>query len=400
MKKFLFGLLLMTVTLTAGAQINPKPGFIITNAGDTVRGILDFRTNDILAKRCDFWANEGAESKTYKPGEIEGFRFDDNGKYFVTRRLNVYGDQELYFAEYMVQGKMNLYCVADKYAEYFFFEREDGEMALFTNRALISSSTLQEENEHLQEKKEQYGKVKYLLKDSWNAVQHMNEADMTRKKLVNVVRDYHNDVCTDGSDCVVYEYKAESDKVKTHFKAFAGFAYYSHERTLNQNLGAHENYSGCAFEIGLGAEMDIERMMKGGSMEIGIAYSPKTSFEHDVLVRGGHEPSQTAYEKGRVTATIGVAKRFGNEKKILPLVRGGGFYVFHFGNHETRYYQSNKIVDLTWDNTAHFGAYLGVGVEMAVGKHRAQLHADCYKSFESSDRGNMMRWGLTAEFAL
>ena len=59
------------------AQVNPKPGFIITN---------------------------------------------------VTRRLNVTGEPELYFAEFMVQGKMNLYCVARDSKEYFFFEREDGEM--------------------------------------------------------------------------------------------------------------------------------------------------------------------------------------------------------------------------------------------------------------------------------
>jgi hypothetical protein len=399
MKKVLFGMLLMTVALTASAQTNPKPGFIITNAGDTIRGIIDFRTNENLSKQCVFWANEGAESTTYKPGDIEGFRFEDGGKYFVTRRLNVTGDPQLYFAEFMVQGKMNLYCIVYNRDEYFFFEREDGEMALLTNRAFLTSSSLQNEMDKLEEKKDQYGRVKLLLKDSWKAIQDMNEKDMSRKRLVNVVRDYHNDVCTDGSTCMVYEYKEESDKAKTHFKAFTGFAYYSHERTVNQNL-QDETYHGGVFEIGLGVETDIDRVMKGGSMEIGLAYSPKTSFEHDVMVRGGHEPSHTIYEKGRVTASIGIVKRFGNGKKIQPLVRGGGFYVLHFGNHETRYYMSKQMIDLDWDNTAHFGIYLGGGAQMAVGKHYARLHADWYKSFESSKKANMMKWGLTAEFAL
>jgi hypothetical protein len=272
MKKIIFFLysLLFSVALSM-AQVNPKPGYVITNTGDTIRGFLDFRTNDILSKRCMFQANGENEFKTYNPGDIESFRFDHNGKYFVTRRLNVYGDPQLYFAEFMVQGKMNLYCVADKYAEYFFFEREDGEMAQFTNRSLISSSSIQEEKSNQQEKKEQYGKVKILLQDSWKAVQDMNEKDLSRKKLVNVVRDYHKDVCTDGSSCMVYEYKEESDKVKTHLKAFAGYAYYSHERTLNQNLGAKENYSGSTFEIGLGVETDIERVMRGGSLELCLA---------------------------------------------------------------------------------------------------------------------------------
>lgn len=395
-KIILFVLLTISATVSM-AQTNPKSGYIITNTGDTIRGIIDFRTNDMLSKKCVFWANGESESKTYTPGDIEGFRFDDNGKYFVTRRLNPYGDPQLYFAEFMVQGKMNLYCIADKYDEYFFFEREDGEMAQLTNRTHITSSSIQDEKNNLQEKKIQYGKVKVLLQDSWKAADEINETNMTRKKLVNVVRDYHKDVCTDGSSCVVYEYKDESDKVKTHFKAFADYAYFSHEKTVNQDL-PDENYHGGAFEIGLGIEADIERMMKGGSVEMGVAYSPITRFEHDTMVRGGHEPSHTTYETGRASCFLGVVKRFVGKGSIVPLVRGGGFYMFQFGNHETRIYQSRKIVDLDWGNTAHSGLYLGAGVQMAVGKHQVRLHGDWYKSIIS--KGNMMKWGLTAEFLL
>ena len=398
MKKYvLFVIVAFSATMTM-AQTNPKSGYIITNNGDTVRGVIDYRTNEKLSKQCVFWPGGGSESHTYMPGDIEGFRFDNGGKYFVTRRLNVTGEPQLYFAEFMVQGKMNLYCVAYNRDEYYFFEREDGEMAQLTNRAFLTSSSLQDEQNKIQEKKEQYGKVKILLKDSWKAVNDMSEKDMTRRKLVNVVRDYHNDVCTDGSTCMVYEYNEKSDKAKTHFKVFAGYSYYSKERTVKQNL-PDESYHGSTFEIGLGVETEIERAMKGGSVELGIAYSPKASFEHDVLVRGGVQPSHTVYERSRATANIGVVKRFGNGK-ITPLVRGGGFYVLHFGNKEYRYYMSKQIVDLSWENTAFFGAYLGAGVQMMIGKHYGRLHADFYKSLEKSSTGNMVRWGITAEFAL
>ena len=93
-----------------------------------------------------------------------------------------------------------------------------------------------------------------------------------------------------------------------------------------------------------------------------------------------------------------MVKRFGSGK-ILPLVRGGGFYVLNFGNKETRYYRDN-IYEWEWDNTKHYGLYLGAGIQMAVGKHFARMHGDWYKSLESSDIGNMMRWGVTAEFVL
>lgn len=398
--RFMMLAVALMMSLSTMAQRNPKSGFIITNTGDTIRGIIDFRTNENLSRQCEFWANGGSEGKTYKPGEIEGFRFDDGGKYFVTRRLNVTGEPELYFAEFMVQGMMNLYCVAYHRDEYFFFEREDGEMAQLTNRAFLTSSSIQDEKDKLQEKKEQYGKVRILLQDSWKAVQDMNEKDMSRKKLVNVVRDYHNDVCTDGGTCIVYAYDGKSEKMKTHFKAFAGYAYYSHERTVYQNL-EDENYYGSTFDFGLGVEMDIDRWMKGGSLDIGFAYSPKASFEHDVMVRGGRSPSHTVYEKGRLYFTLGAVKRLGRGNgHIIPIVRGGGFYVLHFGNKETRYYMSKKIVDITWEGTYHAGVYLGAGAQMPLGKHYARLHADWYKSLTSKGKGNMMSWGITAEFAL
>ena len=395
---FIFYSLFFSVALSM-AQVNPKPGYVITNTGDTIRGMIDFRTNEVLSKKCIFRANGESETKTYKPGEIESFRFDHIGKFFVTRRFNIYGEPQLYFAEFMVQGMMNLYCVADTYDEYFFFEREDGEMALLTNRHTTPSS-YDEEKIQLQEKKEQFGKVKLLLQNSLKATDGMNDLNMSRKKLVTVVRDYHADVCTNGGSCIVYEYKEKADKVKTHFKAFAGYAYYSHERTDHQTpVLQNENYSGSAFEIGIGLETDIEWVIKGGSIEMGLAYSPKATFEHDVTVIGGREPSHTMYEKSRITFTLGAVKRFG-KGKIKPLVRGGGFYVFHHGNKETRYYKSDKIFEQKWGNTSHFGVYLGAGVQMPIDKHYVRLHADWYKSLEDTDKGNMMRWGLTAEFAL
>jgi hypothetical protein len=298
----------------------------------------------------------------------------------------------------MVQGKMNLYCVAYNRDEYYFFEREDGEMARLINRAFLTSSTLNDEMGKLQEKREQYGKVKILLQDSWKAASDISEKDMSRKNLINIVREYHNDVCTDGSSCVVYEYNEKSDKSKSHFKAFTGFAYYSKERTLAQDL-EDESYHGGSFEIGLGLETDIDRVMRGGSLELGIAYTPKTKFEHDVMVRGGHEPSHTVYERSRACASIGLVKRFG-KGRIQPLVRGGGFYVLHFGNHETRYYTSKKMLDIEWESTNFFGIYLGAGVQIPLAQHDVRLHADFYKSLEKSSIGNMVKWGVTAEFVL
>ena len=405
MKKIILFVLLAISVTTVIAQTNPKSGYVITNTGDTIRGIIDFRTNEKLSKQCMFWANGGSESKTYMPGDIEGFRFDDNGKYFVTRRLNVTGNPELYFAEFMVQGKMNLYCVVHNSDEYFFFEREDGEMAELTKRSSgyyssISSFAIQEEKDKQQEKREQFGKVKSLLQKSWKAVEGMDDNSMSRKKLINVVRDYHNDVCTDGGMCMVYEYDEKSEGWwKLHFKLFAGYARYPVEKTSRQQY-SEENYPDGGLEIGIGGEVELERIMKGFSAELGLVYSSKYKSEHDFPYMNKGRKTTSIEKSGMLTISIGAIKRFG-VRKIQPLIRCGLFCVIDMGVKEAEQMPiaySSVVEYGGCDHGSyinHLGAYIGAGVQMPIGKQFVRLHGDLYKS---TGMGDMTKWGVTAEF--
>ncbi|MBO4483635.1 MAG: hypothetical protein J5735_07445 [Prevotella sp.] len=403
-KSLLFWVLTVFATVTM-AQTNLKPGYVITNSGDTIRGNIDFRTNDKLSKQCDFWANGGNVKTTYKPGDIEGFRFGHNGKYFVTRRLNVTGEPELYFAEFMVHGKMNLYCIVHNSDEYYFFEREDGEMAELTKRSSAYSSVgsfaIQEAKDHLQEKREQFGKVKSLLQKSWKAVEGVDDNNMSRKKLVNVVRDYHNDVCTDAGKCMVYEYNETSDKFKMHFKVLAGFASYLTEESINQNY-SDENYPCGVFEIGIGGEVELERIMKGLSAELAIIYSPKYKSEQEFVATEMPPLGDVSstIEKSILAFSLGVLKRWGTGN-IQPLIRGGLYVGMDLGAKETdmvrppyasSYYPHDYDLG-SYSN--HFGFYFGAGVQMPIGKQFVRLHGDLYKSVDITD---MVKLGVTAEF--
>lgn len=388
----------------AMAQTNPKPGYVITNNGDTIRGIIDFRTNEKLSRQCDFWANGGSVKTTYKPGDIEGFRFENNGKYFVTRRLNVTGEPELYFAEFMVHGKMNLYCITHNSDEFYFFEREDGEMAELTNRVANyqgdAKAALQQVKDDVQEKREQYGKVKSLLQKSWKAVEGMDDNNMSRKKLINVVRDYHNDVCTDGGKCMVYEYDDKSEGFKMHFKVLTGYSYYLTEITRLQHY-QDENYPCGAFEVGIGGEVELDRVMKGFSAELCVFYSSKYKSEHDFDMYMGS--MHTTLEKsGMITYTIGATKRFG-VGKIQPLIRGGLFCVTDM---DVKEYESVPIKYSSATHRechdygtyiGHIGAYIGAGVQIPIGKKFVRLYGNFY---ESIGMDSMTKLGITAEFGL
>ena len=405
MRKIILFVLLAISAMVTMAQTNPKSGYVITNTGDTIRGIIDFRSNEKLSKQCDFYANDGTASMTYKPGDIEGFRFDNNGKFFVTRRLDVTGTPELYFAEFMVHGKMNLYCITHNSDEFYFFEREDGEMAELTKRSSGNSGVgifaIQEEKDILQEKREQFGKVKSLLQKSWKAVEGMDDKDMSRTKLINVVRDYHNDVCTDGGMCMVYEYDEKSDKMKFHFKVLAGFASFLTEESVKQ-LYPGENYPCSSFEIGIGGEVELERIMKGLSAELSLVYVPKYKAESEFVsadVRPLGDVSSTI-EKSILTVSLGVLKRWGTGK-IQPLIRGGLFAVIDFGTKEKDlvhppYALNSYHHDYDFGSYPnHVGAYIGAGIQMPIGKQFVRLHGDLYKSIGMAD---MTKFGVTAEF--
>lgn len=170
---------------------------------------------------------------------------------------------------------------------------------------------------------------------------------------------------------MVYEYKEESDNVKAHFKAFVGYAYYSTEKTDNQHFMG-ENYSGSAYEIGLGVDIDLERIMKGFSVELGFAFTPKYESSHEIKTNEGYyRKCISKYEKSMLTISVGALKRFGNGN-IQPLVRGGGFVVVHMSTKEEYTYYKDNIYspkephNMTWNNTTHLGAYLGAGVQMAI----------------------------------
>ena len=64
-----FGRLILTIFLLAISaivtmtQTNPKPGYVIKNNCDTIRGNIDFRTNEKLSIQWVFWANGGIRGR-------------------------------------------------------------------------------------------------------------------------------------------------------------------------------------------------------------------------------------------------------------------------------------------------------------------------------------------------
>lgn len=67
MRKLLCTFVMLFGILPIKAQVNPQPGYIITNDNDTLRGTIDYRTDAKNARSCLFMADGETSYKEYLP---------------------------------------------------------------------------------------------------------------------------------------------------------------------------------------------------------------------------------------------------------------------------------------------------------------------------------------------
>lgn len=111
-------------------QENLRPGFIITNDRDTIYGDIDFRTDPMNAKQCIFREKGHNSTQTYLPFEIVGYRFTDDGKYYVSRLITFDPKEGIVpvFLEYLLKGMRSLYYYKNENDESAYFIEYEGKL--------------------------------------------------------------------------------------------------------------------------------------------------------------------------------------------------------------------------------------------------------------------------------
>ncbi len=248
----------MTALLSVNiySQENPERGFIITNENDTVYGTIDFRTDEINARQCYFKADNADEYNYYYPGDIIGYRFMRNGKFYVTKVLEYEGLHHTLFAEYMIKGMLNIYRVKGlAYEKLYFFENEKGKMMVYTNynemEGFYDKKDIVKNSQNL---------YSFLAPSSLNASKSVKIGEMSPKQILDIARIYHDDVCTSGEDCIKYEYDEKSDKSKSSFFAYAGVGHFFSDDKIE--------YSSVSPFVGIGWDVNRDRIAKGMSLQI------------------------------------------------------------------------------------------------------------------------------------
>ena len=133
-------LLLMSVILLISfpifSQMNYKPGFIITLEGDSILGEIENRGSIKNSVICTFKQEESEKWIDYGPSEISAYGFK-NGKFYVSRDIELNGDTLNVFLEYLIDGIVDAYFYRDENEDYYFVEKEGVDLILLDDNQKI-----------------------------------------------------------------------------------------------------------------------------------------------------------------------------------------------------------------------------------------------------------------------
>lgn len=166
------------------SQTDYRNGFIITNAGDTLFGLVDYRVGAKAYQSCDFKSSKDQTVVTYEPNNIVGYGFE-NDKTFQSRMITI-KDQpsKVVFLEILVSGLVSLY----KLENTFFIEKEhDGLQQLVNETKIVSINgrdVIKKSNQYI-------GTLNILLFDCLEVKTKVQKVKLDEKSLTILIEDYN-----------------------------------------------------------------------------------------------------------------------------------------------------------------------------------------------------------------
>src|SRR5690606_6738821 len=149
MKRLLLIATAFVVVSVCYSQSDFRKGYVITQAGDTLRGLVSFREGAKAFHSCVYRKSWDQEPVTYGPLDVAGYGFV-NDKVFESRDIAL-RDQPPTTAvlEVIVRGLVTLYRIEDV----FLVQKEGGELQQLINKkfkdVVKGREVLRNSNEHI-----------------------------------------------------------------------------------------------------------------------------------------------------------------------------------------------------------------------------------------------------------
>ena len=317
MKNLLLSILLLACSAVCMAQINLREGIVITLSGDTLHGSIDYRTDQMNAEQCTFIQDGQTEPKFYRPKEIVGYRFLDNGRYYVSKTfMDNKNTARTLFLEYIVNGKLKFYQLGSSIDEdIFFIEDENGQLVKFD--PVHPGTTPEVRRKNLKQ-------VLIMTNDSKSTQKMFWEKEVNKKNVIKAVVNYNNEVCPDGT-CEVFEYKKKrTPKGERLFHPFvaAGITRYEIEGK-ERSLSIVDKDHRSALYLSAGVDYYAIRLMKGLFGEINLTFNQvKQNFNTETYIKDRPTTMKVEYTLRDATLKLGGGYQWTNFR-VQPRIQAG-----------------------------------------------------------------------------
>lgn len=384
LKKMMLMQILILVSTWVRAQMNPVDGFVITNQGDTIHGVIDYRSDTKNGQSCMFKQQGTTEYKEYFPSDIQGYRFASDGVYYVSRTFPVDGQEKLIFAEYLLQGGVSLYHHKIGEVDYYFMVDDDGKVATIRDTKPNFSTTVADNDERWSYKRGILTEAGQLLAKSPKALQQIWSQDLTSRNLTNIVKAYDEEFCTSSGACIVYQYDEKKSRFfKTKFRVDVGVG--MPNINIVNTKDASNNFKQTAFapSLGIGMEILLPRVSRHLSVETSLLFSYASASQQDPPKKFANPKPKKEFSFSCLQLHLGPCYTFQPEKKFSPLVHAGfnasvmpkitveNMTDYYLGR---VHYQNGSCTKLS--ERFGFGVYLGAGANMRVADHQIRLTAN------------------------
>jgi hypothetical protein len=377
MKKLQLFLILSILSFPLFSQKSFTEGFIVTLAGDTIKGKINEKDFYLNFSQCQFKADQGDQVIKYAPGEIAGFSIEGLN-YFISESITeVDPDRPMKFIEVLVTGRTSLY----KYKEHFIFKKDTLQYMVIESAPMI-----REQNGVYTNAKANlvhFGILTYLFQDCPEIELSPSKTNVNRDKLIGLTKQYN--ACR-GSDYEVVFKKKPIARLAPSIYADFGQMKLSFDYSGNTNgdeslLGSGSTESSirqAGFALGVFLPRVSERLM----IELGLNFSQfDYSYNHSITYEIANgvmgETGNEIIIDGKLTKIpIVVHYELFSKSKVTPYVRMGMILrSIRYGDNvgRKRYQQSSgSYVDSNFDfepASPNPGFLAAVGLEGKLGKH-------------------------------
>jgi hypothetical protein len=253
-------LLLLVLPIAAFSQKDFRPGFVVLNNGDTVRGLILYRLGSRISDECTYRATKKGETRVYKANELQSYAVT-NDKYYASMALDS-ATKEKVFVEKLVTGKVSIFRYHDT-----FFAEKDKLYKLEKSVKKVNDKNVWYEQEY----KKYAGTLNFLTLDCGSMGGKAFNADLNEHDLVGLAVEYNR--CMDHP---YVDYK--------QFKPHHTISYYPIVGVSSTNLSFSSDYyhyitskrttvSSVAPAYGVGVEFVQPRSIENLSANIELIFS-------------------------------------------------------------------------------------------------------------------------------